>query len=73
MKFANQFANKLATEYLDGSTPKAGRLSRCYDIHEINAYLFGTEGRHPDTLTIVNGLAHATYAKPVGRALSVTI
>ena len=63
-------ATQLIVEYLDGSTAKAGRLSVKLDLHEVNALLFRTEGKHPLKLTIVQGVAMATYAEPVPLALT---
>jgi hypothetical protein len=73
MIHANQFARKLIVEYLDGTPAKAFKLSVKADIHQVNSILFNREGRHPAMLTIIDGVAQATYEVKVNQALSAAL
>jgi hypothetical protein len=73
MHHANEFARKLVVNYADGSDSKAYRLSQELDLHTVNDLCFRQEGRHPAMLTIVGGVATASYESPVGLAFTCEV
>jgi hypothetical protein len=73
MNHANEFAHKLTVNYLDGSDSKDSHLSTEMDIHTVNDLLFRQEGRHPARLSIVGGIAVATYEEPVTLAFTCEV